>query len=232
MTVRRLLNNQAINWALDLKVDIIALPISFDRAIPEVYAVIRGATENGTIVIAAASSLGISRTVAFPAQMRDVIAAFSADAVGNVSRFSPHPPSRYNSFSFLGEDVESAWPIDLGEGPTKHLSGSSVATAVAAGIASLILQFVKSESQSLSPALRRYVNIPEGMRKVFQFLSSGRDSHGYVTPWKLLNKRQGRANTVELIKSLFERDAVLWKHEKDVTKESSEKGPIVGAEVD
>lgn len=148
----------------------------------------------------AAVSGGSQYQAGFPAQMQDVIVAYSADATGNLSTFNPTPQSDVN-LSFLGEDVESAWPTALGEGPTKHLSGSSVATAVATGIAALILQFTNQESETMKSAARHWVHTVTGLKSIFQFLSSGRGDVGYVTPWKLLGNRRSRAGIAHLIES-------------------------------
>ena len=136
--------------------------------------------------------------------MPDVIAAYSADALGHPSRFNPSPDPDDDNFTFLGEDVESAWPVALGEGPKKRLSGSSVATAVAAGIAALFLQFSGQESGLFRRRGLRHLGTPKGMRKLFRYLSSGRGDFGYVTPWKLLSKRQGSTRIVEILEDILE----------------------------
>ncbi len=195
--IRYLRCDQAIHWAIDCKVDIISAAFSFNGYEYEIDKAIRRATERGIIVFVAASGMRGIRWI------REVIAAYSADANGNASRFSPSPLSYDEKFSFLGEDVESAWPEALGEGPKKSLSGSSVAAAVAAGIAALFLQFSRQESHLFQPNTLRYLSTPEGMRKVFRYLSSGRDDYGYVTPWKLLSKRQSSARIVEILEDIL-----------------------------
>ena len=203
--IRYLRCDQAINWAIDCKVDIITAAFSFNRVVHAIDSAIRRATNLGIIVVAAASGMGWDRSqTGFPARMPEVIAAYSADANGNVSRFNPSPRSYNETFSFLGEDVESAWPVGFGVGPKKHLSGSSVATAVAAGTAALLLEFSRQESHLFQPNVLRHLSSPEGMNKVFRYLSSGRDSYGYVTPWKLLSWRRGSARIVKVLEEVLE----------------------------
>ena len=164
---------------------------------------IRHATTEGVIALAAASD-GRSTQIGFPARMPEVIPVHSADATGMASDFNCRPQGDHQDFSFLGEDVQSAWPVAFDQDFKKRLTGISVATSVAVGIAALILTFAKQEAQQLEPACRRYLRSPEGMRKVFRFLSSSRTDYGYVTPWKLLSKRQGRARATRLLQNLLE----------------------------
>ncbi len=221
--IRYLRCDQAIHWAIDCKVDIISAAFSFKDYEYEIDNAIRRAIERGIIVVVAASGMRGIRWI------REVIAAYSADANGNASHFNPSPRYNEENFSFLGEDVESAWPVAFGEGPKKSLSGSSVATAVAAGIAALFLRFSRQESHLFQPNALRYLSTPEGMRKVFRYLSSGRGSHGYVTPWKLLSKRQSSARIVEILEDIlgsapFKRPklkSITWSRWRGTGKRSS-----------
>jgi len=181
------------------------MPISFDIAHPELErAITLALSEN--ILIFAASSGRQGRSVAYPARRQDVFCVSSADPLGNPSSFNPVPRLEDENFTFPGEDVESAWPLDLGQGPTKSLSGTSIATSVAVGIAAMILE-VSRQLPLLDPNVRRRLNSPQGMRVVFRFLSSGRDDFGYVTPWKLLDTNQSPTDLAHIFAHLMESES-------------------------
>ena len=178
----------------------------FDPAkngLEKVSSAIRHATKKDIIVFAATSTGASIQKLGLPAKMADVIAVYSADPFGNASSFNPPPHRLDENFSFLGEDVESAWPVVRGEGSTKSLSGSSVAAVVAAGLAALILEISRQDARSLPDHLRHYLHSPKGMRIVLRFLSSSRGDYGFVTPFKLLEQRQGHHDIGRFLKRLL-----------------------------
>lgn len=154
--------------------------------------------ENPVLIFAAASNNGTRKEVTFPASVSGVICVNSANADGTPSDFNPtfHPA---RNFSIIGENVKSSW-INAAE---KRMSGTSVATPIAAAIAALVLEFVLQEVESddilkeLYPHLKRY----DGMVEILSQMSQPHHS-GYhnIIPWKLLKNEYGRGLVTGQIK--------------------------------
>jgi Subtilase family len=89
-------------------------------------------------------------SIAYPA--RDdahIICINSVDGRYKRSTFSPEGRHLLMNFSAIGEYVEAAWPLGLGgnQGLQRRMNGTSCATAIAAGIAALILEYaIQAES--------------------------------------------------------------------------------------
>lgn len=94
------------------------------------------------------------------------------------------------------------------EGPKKSLSGLSVATTVAAGVAALILDFSRQPEGRIEPVTQRLLHTPEGMRTIFRYLSSGRGAHGFVAPWRLFDGRKEAADIGKMLEMILKRDAL------------------------
>ena len=180
------------------------------------------AETQGIIVFAAASG-GTGSRVGFPAFMPEVIAVNSADAYGNASEFNPLPRLHDSNFTLLGEDVESAWPVALGEGPVKRASGLSVATAIATGIAALVVEFVNQQYERFEPSARRIQLDQESMRLIFRYLSSGRADFGNVTLWKLLKPSQDNGRILRTIESIVQEAQYKRMHRERKTAESNQR---------
>jgi hypothetical protein len=140
-----------------------------------------------------------------------VLTINSADTLGSPSLYNPPPVARGDNFSALGEHVASAWPLALGEGPTKRLSGLSVATMVAAGIAALVLEFAGQEGKMLSPEVQQVLRTSQGMCEVFRYMGKSRSEFSFITPWQLLS--DPRERTIRTLGSLF---ITKKEEEKDI----------------
>ncbi|MCJ1267198.1 hypothetical protein MMC22_007083 [Lobaria immixta] len=133
----------AIRLVVEQDVDIISMSLGYRAEIPEIQAAIMDAFHKGTIIIAAASNSGVNPRypISFPANMRQVICIHSSDGEGNPSPRNPSPTPDCN-LAILGEGVAAAWPRLLNtdrEDGLRVASGSSVATLIAAGFASLVM---------------------------------------------------------------------------------------------
>ncbi|XDG05268.1 hypothetical protein ABKA04_004883 [Annulohypoxylon sp. FPYF3050] len=89
---------------------------------------------------------------AFPAKYPSVFCIHSTDGNGNPSAFNPTADGNNVNFSLLGENVSSHWPAGKnGHNETVNvMSGTSVATPIASGIAAAILSFVRQQEQYIS----------------------------------------------------------------------------------
>ncbi|KAK8004773.1 subtilisin-like protein [Apiospora arundinis] len=133
---------QAIKWATEeCDVDIVSMSFGFESEIPEISIAIREAElrkHDKLLFFAAASNSGGNRREMFPACHDAVISIRQTNAHGSFSDTNP-PADPYGPavFGTLGSNVPSAWLGNVDGEVAK--SGSSVATAIAAGLAAMML---------------------------------------------------------------------------------------------
>ncbi|RSL82940.1 hypothetical protein CDV31_016889 [Fusarium ambrosium] len=168
---------EAIKWAISKKVDIISISAGFkEEGHDELEAQIKMATAGGLepeiLVFAAASNWQNISGVAYPASMTD--------------RWNPNPRQNAANFAILGEDVV----LDSG---AKLVGGTSVSTALAAGLAAKLLDFSRQpDVQSwMSKLSREKMKTKAGMSAILKEMSRNNVSEGYecVAPWEILPAR-------------------------------------------
>lgn len=128
------------------KVDIIVMAFGFGERNGILSDAIKHADFNNVLMFAAASNDGKNRPdgIAWPASDHRVICVHSADGYGNPSGFTPSAQDNMR-FMVLGEHVISAWPEKFKyPGNLKHMSGTSCAAPIAAGIAAVFLDYSRS----------------------------------------------------------------------------------------
>lgn len=165
------------------------MSFGFVKDVPEINRAIHGALQNRQVLFfAAASNEGANEKEMFPARHESVIAMRGTDTMGDFQSFNP-PKGLFDNIAFgtLGLQVPvTQLDNELGFVPQ---SGTSVATAIAAAIAAMLLRYV-SRMGSLSDQARVYEKMKEtsGMRNVLQSLSSKtllREDYLYLAPWRL-----------------------------------------------
>ncbi|RYP44078.1 hypothetical protein DL768_009423 [Monosporascus sp. mg162] len=121
------------NW----EVDIISMPSGFETDHDPMRDAIDNATANKILIFAAASNYGNIRPITFPGRMRNVICMFCTDGRAKISpSINPAPNKKkpYN-FAIIGENVT------IPPSTADRVSGTSVATCIAAGLAGQLLDF-------------------------------------------------------------------------------------------
>ena len=172
------------------EVDIILMSFGFKFWIQSISHAIKVASFNNVLMFAAASNEGANSDIdlAYPARESTVFDIRATDHVGN--RYKYNPPwdsrSRWN-FATLGENVLSAWTGKQ----MRAKSGTSMAAAIAAGTAALLIDF------SRLPVLKNqtirhveHVASFEGMRLLLEASTSKTpDGLLYIKPWLFFSKR-------------------------------------------
>ena len=178
------------------KVKVISLSIGFvrkelnDLTQQAMIHALQYARQQEVVVFAAASNSGNRDFLAFPACKPDyVIGINSTDGNGGRSRFNPQIQDRHENLSILGEYIKSTWlQADLGKEGTFKINnsvwqrhqGTSQATAIAACVAVLILQF--GRQYGIDKRLEKF----EGVRSVLRAMAGERTSDGFydMVPWQ------------------------------------------------
>jgi Subtilase family len=177
---------------MEQSVDIISMSFGYRRENPSIKAAIRDAFHKGIILLAAASNSGVNPRfpISFPANIRQVICIHSSDGDGNPSGRNP-PASPDCNLALLGEGVAAAWPRHLYTERQDNLrvaSGSSVATHIAAGLASLIIEYASQggEAPEVVTGWTRLRHSDE-MRKMFRLMSRERAGCQSIAPSSLFD---------------------------------------------
>jgi len=147
--------------------------------------------EGSILFFAAASNHGANDREMFPARDDSVISIRGTNADGDFEAFNP--PKREDEslvFGTLGLDVPSAWPNSNGE---EYKSGTSIATAIAAGIAGCILGYISSHpigKPFYDAKCRAWTR--QGMLAIFRALSINTFNTGYLylRVWDLIGKSE------------------------------------------
>lgn len=98
------------------------------------------AARRNVAMFAAASNYGDNQQESWPARHPQVMCIHAADGMGNKYRRNPTPRMGNDNFSVLGVEVSGRWR----DNTDKRKSGTSVATPIAAGIATIFIEFMRS----------------------------------------------------------------------------------------
>ncbi|GKU07322.1 unnamed protein product [Fusarium langsethiae] len=133
---------KAIDWAISEPncADIISISAGFRDYSQELSNAVTRAKAAGKLVVAAAANWANTGTVAFPARHNlTTMCIYSTNTSNQSSSFNPEPRSDTHNFALLGEEFQHP---DQKSGP---MSGTSMATAAAAGLAANIIDFSRQE---------------------------------------------------------------------------------------
>ena len=139
--------------------------------------------DDSIIFFAAAANSGLNEAEMFPARHECVISIRATNSNGAFQDFNP--PRNGAVVGTLGLDVPSSgMSHEIGD---VYRKGTSVSTAVAAGIAGMLLGYVESNAgRSTYGDVRKRVQTREGMLALFESISPPpNDGQLYVVPWAL-----------------------------------------------
>jgi len=125
---------KAVKWARDNQVDIISMSFTITEMPPGLEEELNGADRDGILLLCSAHDEGYNVADAFPADHPQTTTIAACDEYGGLLRNLAE--SKYQ-FAVLGSNV-AAGKIPFVES-TESITGSSAATAIAAGLSSLLL---------------------------------------------------------------------------------------------
>jgi subtilisin family serine protease len=190
---------EALRWAIDLDVDIINLSLGFPYeshdSSPGLAHALEEANHHGIIVFAAAANHGNRHAIAWPAC--DPELSICVTSGGEFYSPSPFAPTSGGAelpvFITHGEDIVSHWPEGLADPSVngfRGMSGTSVATSIAAGMAAIIIAFLNKTNawppdgkrQWLSHIKERRLRSTRGMRKLLEDMCRDRNGAKILSP--------------------------------------------------
>jgi subtilisin family serine protease len=170
------------------KVDIISMSFGWPTRDFDDYdkleAAIDHANTQRVLMFAAASNSGGRQGRSYPARSPNVICIHSTDTEGNASKFSPTASPDDMNLATVGESIKSAWPYYLRVEESNHLgvtykSGTSYATAVAAGIGAFLLHYARLHLPEEAYILKRRDRMMALLKRVAQRGENYQPRDGY-----------------------------------------------------
>ncbi|KAI4599476.1 hypothetical protein KJ359_001918 [Pestalotiopsis sp. 9143b] len=174
---------KAIEWSLEpeIDVDIISISAGFVHHSPRLQDAVRKASGASKLIFAAASNWGNLGPVAYPARHNYyTICVFSVDTHHRPSRFNPERRPNADNFAILGEDFSH--PIH----PNHRVSGTSAATAAAAGLAAMIIDFSRHGDNVDTIVRAADVSTMAGMIAIFDSMAVRAGEFKCIVPLNLL----------------------------------------------
>ncbi|KAI8711699.1 Peptidase-S8 domain-containing protein [Fusarium sp. LHS14.1] len=198
---------EAIRWAGQEKADIISMSFGFPETDEEISkAIDEVSSRKGGAIFLASSGNSSDEAEAFPARHRDVISIYATNRHGTFQDSNSQPPTE--SGYILGTFGHDIPPRITAEFESEYRGvcqpGSSIATAVAAGIAALMLAFIASRPETFSSRSddrvfqRAYCS--QGMRALFRSMGpNARDGRLFINPmyfWRKHDDHESMFHTI------------------------------------
>ncbi|KAH8881812.1 subtilisin-like protein [Thozetella sp. PMI_491] len=167
-------------------VDFVSMSFGFTRHVEKIEQAISDACHHKKSAItffAAAANNGLNAREMFPANLGPPVIAIrgTSDLGAFEPKFNPQPSTEGPVFGTLGVDVLSDW---IGEKSRRSMSGCSVATPVAVGIASMLFDYAASRTSKFQPSDLRLMRTRRGIFELFKEIGvySGAGRY-YIAPF-------------------------------------------------
>ncbi|KUJ11640.1 uncharacterized protein LY89DRAFT_228881 [Mollisia scopiformis] len=180
----------ALNWAISEKVDVISMSFALDKPYKGLSEAVRTAGFNGIFMVCSTADEGGNKPNCWPAQCPETVGIAACDEMGVLTHYS----NTEAQFYFQGERI--VYDSVQGSDTREEISGSSVATAIAAGVASLVLACCQIDEIEVALEDRA-----KEVKKMFNRMTGGgkQESTKYVRPWVAFGEGdKGRGETMFL----------------------------------
>lgn len=201
--------SQAIRWAGKQGANIISMSFGFPRDHKAIAQAIEDVSNEYGVVFLASAGNAPDEDETFPARHPNVISIYATNRYGTFSESNSRRPR--NRSEIFGTFSDSIPPEIVSEFDREFRDvcqpGSSVATAVAAGIAAVTMAYVQvlpklipsPPSSEMKRALQR-IQGSRGMAAVFRAMAQDKsDDRWFINPrqfWRLKNQDEARYNAI------------------------------------
>lgn len=185
------------------------MSFGFDYQVAKIQDAMSVADRSKVIMLAAASNNGGNKSLTWPAREPTVFKIYATDGYGNSYERNPTQRRHDDNFAILGSCVKGWWK----SGEKVFRSGTSTATPIAAGIATLTILFLRQHwatyaerrihpDEDLEELCQR-ISTYSGMRRIFRRMvdpdTGERDGYCYLQPWLLFDKHLSKETICETI---------------------------------
>lgn len=172
---------RALEWAVAAGAHVVSLSLTLDEYSGKLQIAINEAVASGVAVVASVRGEGNDgKGAGFPEKYQGVLAIASADSQGAPSKGTIDGEAKY---LFRGEKIVARTEFLGGLEDSPDISGPSVATAIAAGVASLVLacdRFALSCHRAKAETWRQHEKLGgQIVENIFKKMELNR----YVRPW-------------------------------------------------
>ena len=164
--------------------------VMFNSSEKLIKAIEKATGSNGIVMLCSTADDGNNYQIVYPASHPSVLAIAACNAFGKVTQYSTETDSDYH---FQGQDIMTSLRGDDHHASTRvQVSGSSVATAMAAGIVSLIIAChrILEEAKGMQGDRRRNVVVEQ----ILKTKMVEKDSK-YVQPILFFKTPEGRSTS-------------------------------------
>lgn len=182
---------QAIDWAVNCEVDIISMSWTFQRTEDnksildkDLEKAIARASSKDILMFCSTGDKGRhANDDTYPACLPSVFKIGAAKASGNEAEWTESS----SHFTFPGEDLRAETPTYIESKRNSPVSGSSLATALASGLAALMLYCIDITDDSLK--LRENARKHTAMERAFKRMTNKNEQPRYIRAWEHLKPK-------------------------------------------
>lgn len=183
------------------------MSFGFMNVIHTIETAIGEAAQANVIMVAAAANWGGQAPTAWPARDGNVIDIYATDYNCGRIDLTPNRGGSSKGFATIGKAVSSRWPPRRGQNPKVRRSGTSIATAIAAGLAAMSLAYMKELLDRMGDQLSdsdiegfKKIHTVRGMEVVFSHMViQERDGYAFLSPWDCFGRGSGAFRRPEIV---------------------------------